>query len=59
MIANRVFVWQLMESKIFSSYPFQKPKSKELIMACKSGNFDHARELLYENKFLVYDFDQV
>ena len=48
-----------MENRIFSSYPYEKPKSKELMMHVKKGSIDPTRELLSDNRFLVYDFDQV
>lgn len=48
-----------MDTKIFSKFPYEKPKSRELIQACKGGNSDIVADLLHENRFLVYDFDQV
>jgi len=46
------------ENKIFSTFPFEKPFSKEFIYASKEGNIGLIGSLLKVNKFLVFDFDQ-
>lgn len=45
--------------KIFSTKPFQKPGSYELISAAKFGKFYEVRSLLQKNRYLVYDYDYV
>ena len=48
-----------MENGIFSKQPFQRPNSLEFITAIKEGNLKKAMILLQNDKFLVYEFDQV
>lgn len=50
---------ELMTQNIFSSKPFQKKDSYELIQACKRGDDQKVKDLLKFNKYLVYDFDYV
>lgn len=50
---------KLLEHHVFSSVPYEKKDSKELIVAAKTGDLDTVTELLKKNKYLVYDFDNV
>ena len=48
-----------MENNIFSKKPFQRPNSYEFINAVKEGSLKKAIEILQNDRFLVYEFDQV
>ncbi|KAL4493423.1 hypothetical protein ABPG72_007431 [Tetrahymena utriculariae] len=45
--------------QVFSTKPYQKKGSYELISYSKKGDTDLVRDLTMENKYLVYDFDYV
>lgn len=45
--------------EVFSVRPFQKAKSYQFIQAAKYGDMYQLKDLLQENKYLVYDFDYV
>ncbi|EAS01945.2 ankyrin domain protein (macronuclear) [Tetrahymena thermophila SB210] len=47
------------QAQIFSSKPFQKKFSYELIQAAKLGDIMKVIECLNENRFLVFDFDYI
>lgn len=47
------------EKKIFSTKPFEKQGSYDLINYCKMGNISKVRDMLVWNKYLIYDFDFV
>lgn len=49
----------LVSKKLFPSKPFERPNSKALIYSAKNGDIERLKELLQENKLLVYDFDNV
>lgn len=50
---------QLMTMEVFSSKPFEKLHSYELIRAAKLGDILKVKECLNENRYLVFDFDHV
>lgn len=47
------------EKKIFSTKPYEKQGSYDLINYCKMGNISKVRDMLALNKYLIYDFDFV
>ncbi|KAL4491354.1 hypothetical protein ABPG72_008010 [Tetrahymena utriculariae] len=53
----KVNIKDLSKTQIFSSKPFQKKFSYELIQAAKLGDIMKVIECLNENRFLVFDFD--
>ena len=52
---------QIMSSNgVFSTYPFQKDGSEDLIKAAKAGDLMKVKTILFQKgKFIVYDYDQV
>lgn len=48
-----------MENRIFSSTPYEKKYSRELLSACKINDQDTVAHLLEKSKYLVHDFDNV
>ena len=59
-MSNYIVYIQIQKKQIFSTVPFEKLYSRELLDAVKLGN-DRTVEYLLEvvNKYLIYDFDQV
>ncbi|KAL4442916.1 hypothetical protein ABPG74_010805 [Tetrahymena malaccensis] len=55
----KVQIEDLSKTQIFSSKPFQKKFSYELIQAAKLGDIMKVIECLNENRFLVFDFDYI
>lgn len=46
--------------KIFSTVPFEKEYSEQLMKLVKAGDIEEAKYILYKHgKNLVYDFDNV
>ncbi|EAS03144.2 ankyrin domain protein (macronuclear) [Tetrahymena thermophila SB210] len=50
---------EISSNQVFSTKPYQKKGSYELICYSKKGDTDLVRDLTMENKYLVYDFDYV
>jgi ankyrin repeat protein len=55
----RIKPHEIISLKLFSSQPYSRPGSKNLIEAAKNGNLKKVDELLKENRMLVFDFDYV
>ncbi|CAD8044393.1 unnamed protein product [Paramecium primaurelia] len=47
----------VMQNKIFSKKPYEKPLSKQFIHAAKKNQIDEINNLLSINPYLVFDFD--
>ncbi|KAL4477297.1 hypothetical protein ABPG73_003423 [Tetrahymena malaccensis] len=50
---------EISSNQVFSTKPYQKKGSYELISYSKKGDTELVRDLTMENKYLVYDFDYV
>lgn len=50
---------ELRNGSVFSTVPYQKPGSRELIHAAKHGKVEDLLDLLKQNRFLIFDFDNI
>eukprot|EP00825_Cyclidium_porcatum_P051540 TRINITY_DN9516_c0_g1_i2.p1 TRINITY_DN9516_c0_g1~~TRINITY_DN9516_c0_g1_i2.p1 ORF type:complete len:377 (+),score=58.27 TRINITY_DN9516_c0_g1_i2:753-1883(+) len=50
---------QLLTKQVFSTIPFQKEGSRILIQAAKHGKQEIVEQLLKQNEYLVFDFDNI
>ena len=46
-----------MKNDVFSTVPYEKKNSYNLINDCKQGNIKQVGKLLQQNRYLVHDFD--
>ena len=48
---------QMIENKVFSKKPYQRPLSNDFIHAVKLNQMEKVNLLLEKNRYLVFDFD--
>ncbi len=57
MFSCNILVDEIINEKIFSDVPYEKPGSFSFIQACQQGRLGAVEKLLEKNKWLVFDFD--
>jgi len=49
----------LFKTPIFPSKPYEKQESKSFLRACQNGKYNEVKELLQQDRYMVYQFDEV
>jgi len=56
---HRISLRDVFSKDVFSSQPFQKASSKDFFRWVQNGNCAEVRQLLMQDRYLVYDVDNV